>query len=265
MQLITDISILTTNTAPLNMSDGLCKTVMYLSLEMSSIPGWILVAFSVDKTLSMRKKPIVILKKKSFQWSVVAAIVLANLILYIEIPITLHLKSYSSIQNILYCDLATLDYFKPFIIINLLETTIIPFGIMVISSMITIRLLYKSRRSLEISGRLSVQRRSKDVKFAISSLTFCFLYVSLKMPNLVFYIMYANRETVSYYFLTISYFLFLVNSSATFFVNFVSNSIFRREFYILFRINLLIDELTSNTGRSNALLDNRILPILQGI
>lgn len=141
---------------------------------MSSIPGWILVAFSVDKTLSMRKKPIVILKKKSFQWSVVAAIVLANLILYIEIPITLHLKSYSSIQNILYCDLATLDYFKPFIIINLLETTIIPFGIMVISSMITIRLLYKSRRSLEISGRLSVQRRSKDVKFAISSLTFCF-------------------------------------------------------------------------------------------
>lgn len=232
-QLLTELSMLFKKIAPLNMSDFMCKTVMYIFMEMSAIPGWILVALSVDKALCMSRKQFPILKKKSFQWSVVASIVMFNLLLYIEIPISIKLQRNSTFLNILYCDLATLNFFTPLIIVDLLETTLIPFAILMVISVITIRLIYKSRRSLEISSSVNIERRNKETKFAITTVAFNFMYVILKTPNIVWYIMYGIKIQTSSYFLIISFFLFLLNSSATFFVNFATNSIFRRELYII--------------------------------
>ena len=180
IQLITDVNYLVNKTTLLNINDGWCKAVMYIQTENNAIPGWILVAFSVDKTLSMRRIQISILRNKWFQRLVIAIIVVFNLLLYIEIPITISLRQYSNYVKVLYCDFATLDYFTVFIVINLLESTLIPFGIMMVSSVVTIRVLYKSRRSLEKTGNVNRERKSRDAKFAITSIAFNFMYMVLK-------------------------------------------------------------------------------------
>jgi hypothetical protein len=261
LQLYTDVYMMLYKAAPLNTSDVMCKIVMYISVQMSAIPAWILVAFSVDKTLSMSRRQIPILKKKWFQWSVVASIVLFNLLLYVAIPITIKLQQYSTFANILYCDFATLSYFMVFIFVDLFETALIPFAIMMATSIITIRILYKSRKSLERVGKADKERKSRDTKYAVSSIVYNLLYVTLKLPNLVWYIMYGMRIPTSSYFLTITYFLFLLNLSLTFFINFASNSIFRKEFYSMFRIRHLVGEKFSTTGHSMT-QTNRILPVM---
>lgn len=262
IQLIIDVNSLVNKTQLQNLNDGWCKAVMYIQTETNAIPGWILVAFSVDKTLSMRRIQISLLKNIWFQRLVIAIIVVFNLILYIEIPITIKLQQYSNYVKILYCDFATLDYFTVFIVINLLESTLIPFAIMMISSVVTIRLLYKSRRSLEKAGNVNRERKSRDAKFAITSIAFNFMYMLLKTPNFVWYILYANKISMSPYFLSISFFLFLVNCSATFFVNFATNSIFRRELFILFRLRKRrIEAQEQQTAQS--LTNNRVMPTIE--
>jgi hypothetical protein len=266
IQLMTSINYLAYKTQLLNLSDSWCKAVMYITLENNSIPGWILVAFSVDKTISMSRRQIQIIKKKWFQWSVVAAIVIFNVLLYLEILISLKLQQYSSYVKILYCDFTTLSFFTPFIIITLLESTMIPFVIMMVSSIITIRLLYRSRRSLERAGKISRERKSRDAKYAVTSIAFNLMHVVMKTPNFVWYILYANKISTSSYFLTISFFLFLVNCSFTFFVNFASNSIFRREFLILIRLRKPLTELQEqNTGHSFTNNTNRVMPTVESL
>ena len=48
-------------------NDALCKILYYIPTLFNSLPAWILVAFSLDKLLSMRTRQIAILKKKWFQ------------------------------------------------------------------------------------------------------------------------------------------------------------------------------------------------------
>ena len=262
IQLIIDVNSLVNKTQLQNLNDGWCKAVMYIQTEINSIPGWILVAFSVDKTISMSKRQFPALKKRWFQWSVVAFIVIFNILLYVAIPITLKLQQYSPFVKFLYCDFATLDYFAVFIFVTLFESTLIPFAIMMVSSVITIRLLYKSRRSLERAGKISRERKSRDSKYAITSIVLNLIYMSLKTPNFVWYILYAYKASMSPYLLTVSYFLYLMNCSSTFFVSFATNSIFRRELFILFRLKKPMNgsstaqSITNNTNRLMLTLPN---------
>ena len=217
-----------------NVSDGACKIMYYLSIQYGAIPGWILAAFSIDKMFSIRTHQIRLLKNKRFQWSVVAVIAILNLIFYVEILISFRLVPSRFSINSLFCDITALEYFSAFIFAMLIESCFIPFLIMLISSIVTIRLLNKSRETVELSGILNKLRRSRDKKFAISSLILNVVYVLVKSPFFVFYIFYAKDPFgSSYYFFHFSFLILLVNCSATFFVHLLTNSIFRRELFII--------------------------------
>lgn len=120
----------------------------YLSLQYTGIPGWILVAFRLTKC-SIWELPPRLLKSKLFQWSIVSIIVLIHILLYIELLISLRLEPFYLDPKIYVCNFPTLSYFYPFLYTELAETCVIPFLIMIMTSTITIRLLLKSRQSLE--------------------------------------------------------------------------------------------------------------------
>jgi hypothetical protein len=63
-EFINDISYLKYNDFLYNQSEELCKFVYTIAILIGSIQPWIMVAFSLDKLLSMRTRPIAILKKK---------------------------------------------------------------------------------------------------------------------------------------------------------------------------------------------------------
>ena len=92
-------------------ADALCKAYIYTIFGFASIPGWILIAFSVDKVLTMKRIGTNILKKKSFQYGVVVAIAIVNLLLYIEIPIYLKLVTIDIYgTKINFCEISTLPF-----------------------------------------------------------------------------------------------------------------------------------------------------------
>ena len=229
---ISDIYSLAYNVTLPDLSESLCKFFFSIAVFLSGYQPWIMVAFSVDKLLCMRTNTISILKKKWFQWSIVAGIILFHTALYMYIPILI--KRGQIFPGYFMCDLATIGFFATHFLINLLETSFIPFLIMAITSIMTTRMLIKSRNAVMKAGQVSKERKSRDTKYAITSLSFNVLFITLKLPSSVFFIMYAFYSYFDLYFYKIAVSTFFLNSSLGFFIHLVTNSIFRREFLIIF-------------------------------
>ena len=235
VQFINDISYLKYKVYLMNQSEVFCKIVYTNSISTSSIQPWIIVVFSVDKLLSMRTRSIDILKKKWFQWSLVAAIFLFHIAFYIYVPILLKLGEI--FPGYFICDLSTMGFFNIYMIINMLDSIAIPFIIMLVSSILTIRKLFKSRISIERSGKLGTERRSRDHKYAISSIIFNAMFIVLKLPTSIIFTSFAFSSYYNMYLYSISVLLFHLNLSLSFFIHFMTNSLFRREFWGLFRFS----------------------------
>ena len=226
-------------------SDIICKMYFYITIGFSGIPAWILVAFSIDKILGMKNSNrFKFFKKRSFQFGIIAFFVIANILIFSEI--LLYLKRVRQFPNNsidLMCDLTYMPYIIIVVGLYLLEATLIPFVIMFCSSVFIVRLLVQSRRRVIGDGNTaSVQnRKGKEFKFAVTSLTFNCFFIILKMPLALYYILHiAGLKIPSYYFLNIASLLFFINSSISFLVHFISNSIFRRQLVIILRILLFL-------------------------
>ena len=247
----------------INQNDAFCKIFSYFITMYSGISAWILVAFSIDKMLSMSRNSRLILKKKWFQWSIIAVIFLINIFLYLEIPIFLIRHRINFYYDTVYCDVSSLEFFRVLIIGYLFETDIIPFFIMLITSIVTIWLLYKSRNALSQSGNIHRKRKFRDAKYAISSLTFNFMFIALKIPLVIAYTKIAYNTEIDLYFYEISLFLFFVNASSNFYVHFVTNSIFRKEFFVIVKLKRDETEISLSGGGNIYRGRNRNKNVLQ--
>ena len=254
-----NIGTIAFNVNLLDQYDILCKGFSYISSIYSAVQPCILVAFSIDKLLSMRTSQIPIIKKKWFQWSVVAAIVLFNLLFYLEMPILVKRREIA--PGRFFCDLNTIGFLSTFIILVVLETCLIPFIIMIVSSILTIRLLIKSRNSVARDGNVSKDRKSRDQKYAISSVAFNIMFLVFKSPVMVYYTLFSFYYYYDVYFLNIASFLMFLNSTSFFFVHLVTNSLFRREFLVLIGLVKRNGEISSNTNNRSLAL-NRITPMI---
>ena len=228
----------------LNSSDAVCAFYGYAYYSLGSIPGWILVAFSVERTLSLKKVKNG-MKKSIVHFLIVITIVISHLLLYIGVVIYIRLIPVPN-STAFVCDTTLLSYVN---IIYIIESNAVPFLIMLISSLYTIKMLRDSRRHVEAIGSMDDKRKSRNRKFAITSITFNVLFIVLKTPLLIcISIGYYN---VNYYLYQISLALFFLNFSISFFVHFFTNSIFRRELHILLRIRKTASDSTLQPNPTN--------------
>lgn len=199
----------------------------------------------------MRVNSIAILKKKSFQWPIVAGIVLFSVALYIYVPIFIRVREIFPGYSI--CDVTSIGFFNTHIIVFLFETSLIPFIIIVISSILTIRLLIKSRKEVVKSGQMKVTRvrKSRDRKYAITSITFNVTFIVLKLPTAIFYLLLAYYSFYDPYYFRIMSILYYLNLSMSFFIYIVTNSLFRREFLVLLRLAKEYNASLSNTNSNS--------------
>ena len=229
VELINNIFNYINKTKIYNINELTCKLFYYLSMQYTSIPPWILVAFSIDKMLNMKTSPPSIIKSKVFQWCVVFGIFLFHYILYSELLIILKLVKIPTLDRYM-CNFGIFDYYDPFVYAHLAENCVIPFSIMIVTSIVTIKQLIKSRHILERNvGKANKQRKIRDMKFAISSLAFNVVFIAFKMPFFITNIIYHEI------FFHIAFILFLINCSSNFLIHFFTNSIFRREFFAIFK------------------------------
>ena len=252
------ISNIAFNVILADQSDTLCKVINYIPGAYSGIQPCLLVAFSIDKLLSMRMSSNAILRKKWFQWSVVATIVLFNLLLYLEIPILIKRREVAPGRVI--CDQTTIGFLNVLVIVVDLETCLVPFIIMIGSSIITIRLLIKSRNSVARNGNVSKERKSRDQKYAVSSVAFNIMFLVFKSPYMIYYTLLAFYSYYNPTFFNTTVFLIYLNSASFFFIHLVTNSLFRREFLVLIGLEKRNGEISSNTNKRSFAL-NRIIPM----
>lgn len=263
-QLISDISLAFFKTYLPISSHTYCKIFYFISSAFSSIPGWILVFFSFDKMISMRQQvsdKLDFIKKRSFQFATIGFIVLANLVIYSEIAILLNVVvfnlttfedgSESTFRIVYSCDLENMQFSGFVNWFYLFESSVIPFGLMTFTSVVIVRWLIRSRKSLEKSSRDVQQikeRRTRDVKFAITSLALNVLFVVLKLPMTLYYLLdlYGRWKSAEFYNFCIE--LFFLNSSITFFVHLISNSLFRKQLkmFLSFHISNSVGVTTLN-------------------
>ena len=246
IELIADVYSLVKNKNLYDQTDTFCKFYYSANTWLSSIQPWILVVFSLDKLLTMRVHSPAILKKKWFQWSVVAAIVFISIALYIYLPIYLRIREVLPGYSI--CDVTTIGFFNIHVIVFTFETCLVPFLAMIITSILIILLLIKSRNSVAQNGQVSRDRKSRDRKYAISSITFNISFIALKLPLAIFYINLAYFNLNDPVFYKIVYLLYFLKMSMSFFIHILSNSLFRRQFLVLIRLSNETANMKSRTS-----------------
>lgn len=240
-------------------SDAVCAAFSYAYRSFGSIPGWILIAFSCDKVLTMRKLSAG-MKRPIIHYSIIVLIVLFNLLLYIEIPIQLKLVTVKQNGVVMryICDVSTLSYGNVLNIIYIIESSILPFLIMFGSSLMTIKLLRDSRKHVNLTGVVAEKRKSRDNKYAVTSFTFNVLFIVLRMPLVICTVL--GLGNVSYYLSQTSSLLFFLNYSISFFIHCASNSLFRRELFVLMKVRKPVSnaECTENARNKMKQANNTI-------
>lgn len=113
----------------MDLNEKFCKIQVYIVVLVGAIPPFIMAAFSLDKLLSMRTHPIALLKKKPFQWSVVAGAALFNMALYAYFPILL--KRSQLIPGYFIYDVSSIGFFTEHMILNIVESCLVPFVMLI--------------------------------------------------------------------------------------------------------------------------------------
>ena len=259
-ELVSDIYLLCYGLFYPQFSDFACKAYFYIGMAFGSIPGWILIAFSIDKVLNMKRIGRGFIKKRSFQYAVIFIIVLINLLLYIGVAIYLKLVTidFFGFPYIL-CDTSTLSFGAFISTMFMIEGSVLPFIIMLTTSIISIRMIRKSTRKIESRSKLS-NRTSRDIKFAVSSVVFNISFIVLKLPLTVILVLenFIPSLTTAYDALTIITTVYFLHYSSSFFIHLTSNSIFRRELKKMLRFavpigGISLQRTTVTDRRSNQL------------
>ena len=127
------------------------------------------------------------------------------------------------------CD-TTNNFFKDLLgSIDLVNSTVIPFVIMLISSLKIIHYLGKSRKkcNLNNSTKKDTRRLTKDMQFALTILFLDINFLAFNLPVSI-----VELSNVSDDFLVKFDYFFYTQYAFNFFVQLISNSLFRDEFLI---------------------------------
>jgi Na+(H+)/acetate symporter ActP len=129
---------------------------------------------------------------------------------------------------------ANISYSNVINIVYLVFSNLIPFVLIMLMTAFMIKGLYESRRNLEtIINKKMKNRKIKDIKFAINSIVLNILFICLKIPFTCIYIKSSQPFVTDTIYALVTFFLFYVNFSISFFAHLASNSIFRNEVIVM--------------------------------
>ena len=216
-----------------NFSSVTCKLFRYFNYSLCPISGWILVYISFERLLSIwspyKNNQI---KKTSFQIKTVFGIVVWNLVTYVPI-IFYHDKQYSSADDLKgTCDFIT-DESRAFMgLYDLINSTLLPFFFMFMSSILIINAIVKSRLKVQVKN-LTFDKIKRDIRFGVFTLVLNLMFILFNLPVCVIYVFSGYHDSL---FALSALFILYANFAHNFYVFFIFNSFFRKECLIMLRI-----------------------------
>ena len=218
-----------------------CKINLYLAYSTITVSNWLLVIISIDRYLTIRYPTKFTFKNKhKYQLLVSIMIILCNFIINIPMIIFRDLKqtiAFDNLTNLTFIDSKCVNDIKLvwFDLFTLSNGVLFPFLCMILPTCLTIRYLFKTRRS---SGVYSTNRtiKLKDRQFAITSVSINILFLLFRLPFYIFFILniyFIKDDYFIYLFYYITSILCYFFFTIIFLINFKFNLIFRNEFFKL--------------------------------
>lgn len=169
-----------------------------------------------------------IVRKKSFQISLVILVVVYNSIYYLTIPVFKQIVIVQETNYSTYRIACSYGNREQEFIVYLSDFVNITFGNLIVNNILTALTLVQISRSRK---RAIHHRRSKrDRKFAVNSIVLNVVMFVFETPVLIILVVNSYRNQESDLLFSIGVLFFTVKCSSSFIVNMITNSIFYSEF-----------------------------------
>ena len=221
------------------LSDLSCKLSVYFAYLVRPISAWLLVYICFERFLIIKHpSKYLFLKKSSTQISFAILVVLFNLAYYsiilVEIRIlkTFKTDQYNNSTIILQCSSTAKQLIDLSLIMDMVNSVLVPFFLMILSTCLLISAIFQSRSKfkLKISTKQEKNKHKKDLQFAFSSISLNIIFLVLNLPISLYLYITIENQSETFFILDNIYYL---NFGLAFLVHYFSNNIFREEFLII--------------------------------
>lgn len=217
-----------------SLSNFSCKIVRFFNYSLGPLSAWLLVYISIERFFMIYYNMVQKFKKDSFhkQDFIILIIFFGNMVVYSPILFYSSLITFeanknntnSTIKYQILCFVGVNER-KIVNIIDLVNSALLPFILMIIFSILLIISIFKSRlRILSLNSKIDRNKLLKDIKFSVSTIfqNFFFIFLNLPISTLLLTVVDIDLYQIFYCFYYISF-------GVNFYILFFTNSIFREE------------------------------------
>lgn len=215
----------------------LCKLLEYSNYVFDSTSTWIFGVILVERLVTISyPSHRHWFTSKSNQILIISSIILFSLFYYITIPL-FRVLIRNNFDNSTICNYSDRTHA---LVVYLTDFSNIVISSLIFNNMVTIATIvcvYRSRRRAISSQTKQRKIIIRDRKFAITSIVMDFVLFLCEMPVMSLLVVSNYVGDESGMLFSIGYFFFALKCSSCFWINLVANSIFRNEFFRIFKID----------------------------
>ena len=221
------------------LSNIICKIYIYYNFSVGPISAWVLLFISIDRCIIIAFKGFKIIRKPRFQNLMIVLIISYNILFYspylvfIELTIT-QMNETNNTQLSFLCDFTQEYYSKILYMSDLVNSTLIPFLLMFLTSIVLIYSIIRTRLNiLNLILEQDKKKLRKDIHFAVTILFLDFSFFILNLPIcLANYFFIDSVDNILYGVFT---YLFYLSFCINFYILALFNSVFKKELFVFFK------------------------------
>lgn len=213
-------------------SSHACKILSYVRFLATPLSPMLLIYISMERYFSIKHPRMrFTLRRNSIQLIYLSAVLIYNIIFYIPILFIFEIDTLNSSNSSNETNCVNKSPIVAYYM-DLANRVLLPFVFMSISSILLIDSIFKSRcrvRMIKYTSK-EIEKIKKDVNFAISSISLNIFYLGLNLP-------FSITALLNEYNIW-SHNILNLNFALSFYILF-TNSLFRREFILMIKLNLI--------------------------
>jgi hypothetical protein len=212
-----------------------CKIVGYWNFAIGAISVWYLLYITIERYVAIKFRNIKLLQNKKFQIFIIILVIVYNLVLYTPFAIFYNIFKNSTLnETIVYCDFG--EQHTAFIMFtaDLINSTLLPFSIIIIFSCLLIYTILSSRITMMRTQSHFIKKKLlKDIRLSLSIVVLNLNILVTNLPIQISNNFFPDLDDYLYnVFCCIMYTSYCINTYVLFFFN----SIFRDELLTMLSI-----------------------------
>jgi hypothetical protein len=247
---------------PRTVSFNLCILLNYFGYLWAPLSAWLIVYISVERYISISAyfHGFNKLKQKNIQAVYFFTIILFNCVYYSPILFIFNLeimtKNNDSISKTK-CYFVSETRKIQFAYMDLINSTLIPATIMLLSTILIIKSIFESSSRIFKSTNNNVnavrnqskRRMHKDIKFSVTSIFLNIIFITLNLPYCIIFLDedFTDSHSIKY---LVGSFLFYIVYCINFYLFLIVNSTFRAEFFEIFSFRKNNNNFNSNNNNN---------------